>query len=190
MYLGPTKGRAYRSPNNAQSYGTWPLPLPDATRESEDMIALMATHKSGTIRLLLIENRLIVRAGLRMLIESWSNMAIIGEASSDDTPLALAESLQPDVILISVDLHGNSNLNLLPKLIMIAPRARVLLLTSIADPELHWRGVQLGVMGVVLKEQPPEVLHEAIKRVHAGEVWLGPFYDSAAGRRVAQPTQR
>ena len=134
----------------------------------------MASNKNSAVRLFIIENRLIVRAGLRMLIESWPNMKIIGETSGDYAAQSLAERAQPDVILVSVDMQGNNNLDLLPELISAAPKARVLLLTSVTDPELHWRAVQLGVMGVVLKEQAPEVLLEAIKRVHAGEVWLDP----------------
>ncbi len=145
-----------------------------AACNGEVTITPIATRKSGTIRLLLIEDLLIVRAGLRLLIESWSGMAVVGEASGESDALDLAERLKPDVILMKLDLHGKSSLDFLPNLISVAPKARVLLLTSITDPEEHWRGMRLGVMGVVLKEEPPDVLLEAIKRVHAGEVWFDP----------------
>jgi DNA-binding NarL/FixJ family response regulator len=124
------------------------------------------------IRVLLIDDHVIVRAGLRMLIESYKRMIVVGEAISRTDALAIAAREQPDVILLDLDLAGESGLDFLRELLATATGARVVILTGVRDPEAHRRAVRLGAMGLVSKDKAAEVLIKAIERVHAGEVWL------------------
>jgi DNA-binding NarL/FixJ family response regulator len=132
----------------------------------------MSTRDPQAIHLLLVEDHGIVRAGLRMLIENWPNLRVVGEASNRTEALALAAVTRPDIILLDIYLGGDSSLSFLPELLAAAPQARVLVLTAVTDREVHQRAVRLGALGVVLKDQAAEVLAEAIAKVHAGEVWL------------------
>ncbi len=132
----------------------------------------MSATTSNRIRILLIDDHALVRAGLVTLIEHRPGLTVVGEAASRSEALAIAAREQPDVILLDLDLGGENSLDFLPTLLAAAPTARVILLTGMRDPEVHRRAVRLGAMGVVLKDQATEVLIKAIERVHAGEVWL------------------
>jgi two-component system, NarL family, nitrate/nitrite response regulator NarL len=127
---------------------------------------------SNPIRVLVVDDHSIVRAGLRMLIESQGRLEIVGEASSGPTAVAVAASTQPDIVLLDLDLGGTSGLDVIPNLLSAATKARVIILTGVRDVEQHREAVRRGAMGVVVKEQAAPVLLNAIEKVHAGEVWL------------------
>lgn len=124
------------------------------------------------IRIALIDDHSVVRAGLRMLIESVPNMSVVAEAGNAQDAVAIVEHEQPDLILLDLDIDGSSSLDFLPELLSRSEQSRVLLLTGLDDPELHRRALHLGAMGVVLKEQAASVLIKAIEKVHGGEVWI------------------
>src|SRR5436853_4510575 len=134
------------------------------------------------IRILLIDDHELVRTGLRMLLECHPHMTVVGEASSGAEGLAGATGTQPDIILLDLNLDGESGLDLLPKLLASASRTRVIVVTGVRAPEEYYRAVHLGAMGLVRKDQAADVLIQAIERVHAGEVWLEP---SMVARAIA-----
>lgn len=124
------------------------------------------------IRILLIDDHAIVRAGLRMLIENHRGMVVVGEAGTRVDALAIATREKPQIILLDLDMGKESGLDFLRELLSTAAGARVVMLTGVRDPEAHRRAVHLGAMGLVLKDKAAEVLIKAIEKVHAGEVWL------------------
>jgi two-component system nitrate/nitrite response regulator NarL len=124
------------------------------------------------IRILLIDDHAILRAGLRLIIESQATMRVVGEAEDSATALALAAEQRPDIILLDLDLGSDSGLHLLPAILDSAPESRAIVLTGLRDVEAHRQAVLLGAMGLVLKEKAIETLIKAIEKVHAGEVWL------------------
>jgi DNA-binding NarL/FixJ family response regulator len=128
--------------------------------------------RSSPIRILLVDDHVLVRAGLRLLIESRPGLQVVGEATNRDEALASAADTQPDVVVLDLDLGGNNSLDFLSELLTAAEAARVLVLTAASDPELHRRAVELGAVGIVLKEQAADLLLRAIEKVHTGEVWL------------------
>ena len=142
---------------------------------------------------MLVDDHAVVRAGLRMLLESQPGLSVSGEAATHAEALAQAASSQPDIILLDLDLGDDSGLDLLPALRSAAPDARVILLTGLRDAEQHRRAVRLGAMGLVRKEQAFGVLLTAITKVAAGEAWLDPamvasvLTELAHARAVGQP---
>lgn len=124
------------------------------------------------IRIVVVDDHVIVRAGLRMLIENHDGLTVVGEAGSRIEALSVTETQQPDIILLDLDIGGESGLDFLRELLGVAPQTRVLVLTGVRDPEAHKRAVHLGAMGLVFKDKAAEVLIRAIEKVHAGEVWL------------------
>jgi two-component system, NarL family, nitrate/nitrite response regulator NarL len=132
----------------------------------------MPTSPAPPIRVLLVDDHAVIRTGLRLLIESRPGLQVIGEAANRLDALAVAAREHPDLILLDLDLGGSSGLDFLPELLVMAPAARVLILTGLHDAELHRRAVRLGAMGVVVKDKAAKVLFQAIEKVHAGEVWL------------------
>jgi DNA-binding NarL/FixJ family response regulator len=124
------------------------------------------------IRILLIDDHVVMRMGLRMLLESQPEFTVVGEATNRSEALAIAAREQPDIVLLDLDLDGSSGLDLLPELQEVAGKARVILLTGVPASDEYVRAARMGVMGVVRKEQAAQVLMRAIEKVHAGETWL------------------
>lgn len=124
------------------------------------------------IRIMIVDDHLVVRAGLHMLIEDHPGMTVVAMASNRTEALDLSASAAPNLILLDLDLGGENALAFLAQLRETTPNARILVLTGLRDTDAHRQAVQLGAMGVVLKEHAPDVLIKAIEKVHAGEIWL------------------
>lgn len=126
----------------------------------------------SSIQILLLDQHVVVREGLRLLLETRYGFKVVGEAGQSQPAIELAATLKPDVILLELNLDGELNTAVIPALLRAAPRARIILLTGLSEPPLLQLAVQMGVMGVVLKNQNGAVLAKAIQKVHAGEVWI------------------
>jgi DNA-binding NarL/FixJ family response regulator len=125
------------------------------------------------IKLVLVDDHAVIRAGLRLLIEARRDMKVVGEAANAADALAVTTATQPDVILLDLNLEGDSSgLDCLPRLLDAAPGAHVLVLTGVNDYEMHRQAARLGARGLVHKAKAAEVILKAIERVHAGEVWF------------------
>lgn len=123
-------------------------------------------------RVLIVDDHAIVRAGLRMLIDSQPSMTVVEMAGNPADALAFAARESPEIILLDLDLAGHDAVDLIPELRAVAKRARILVLTALKDLQAHRRAMRLGAMGVVLKDQAAETLIKAIEKVHSGEVWI------------------
>ena len=127
----------------------------------------------ATIKVCIIDDHAIVRAGLRMLLESNAKMSVLWETSSASQALLQSAAGRPDVILLDLDLGTENGLNFISNLVEKFRPCRVLVLTAIHDTQAHLAAVAAGASGVVVKEQAPETLLQAIETVHGGEGWLG-----------------
>ncbi len=123
------------------------------------------------IRILLVHDQQLVRAGLRLLLEREPDFCIMAEAANVAQTLEAATS-QPDIILLNFKLGRESGLDVLLQLPQVSTQARVIVLTDSSDAEPQQRAVRHGAMGVVIKTETPAVLVEAIRKVQSGEAWL------------------
>ena len=140
----------------------------------------MTTTPTKSIRVLLVDDHKTLLWGLVKLIDGERpRMTVVGAATNIMEAMEAARHERPDVILLDVDLAGESSLDRLPELLK-ATKAQVLVLTGVRDPEIHDRAVRQGARGVVSKEEPAEVILKAIEKIHAGELWL----DRASTGRV------
>jgi two-component system response regulator DegU len=140
------------------------------------------------IRVLIIDDHALVRTALRMLLESQPEVVVVGEAGRFEDALNTANREQPDIILLDLDLGDVNGMDLLPQLLTVAPKARVVVLTGVRDPEVHRRAVRLGAVGLVLKEQAAEVLLQAIDEVCAGGLWLDTVLIADVLSEITRPT--
>jgi two-component system nitrate/nitrite response regulator NarL len=124
------------------------------------------------IRVLLLDYHTLMRQGLRMLLESHPDIRVVAESGSAKEGLALATSLCADIILLDLNLDGELNTDIIAELIRDCSYSQIILVTGINDASIHHLAVHMGVMGVVNKSQPGDVLVKAIRKVHEGEVWL------------------
>lgn len=124
------------------------------------------------IRIMIIDDHAVIRAGLRMLIEQDQTMNVVAQAGNRAEALLLAEKEQPDIILFDLMLGDDDGLEFLPALCEISPNSRVLVLTGVQTTESHRLAIRRGAMGIVLKQQAADLLLKAIQKVYAGEVWI------------------
>lgn len=123
------------------------------------------------IRVLLIDEQSIIRTGLKMLIESYEGLKIIGEAATFAEAIVLATEA-PDIILLDLNsLNCKMCLEGMSDELNIA-KFRLLLLTDEDDPEVNLLAIKMGAMGIVNKKETADVLIKAIERIHAGEMWI------------------
>lgn len=133
----------------------------------------MTLPSQNPIRILLIDDHQSFLWGMVKLIESDSaNLKVIGTAADISEALVIAQREQPDIILLDIDLNGVNSLDSMP-LLREVTNAVVLILTGVRDPETQDRAILSGARGVVQKEESPEIILKAIRKVYEGEIWLG-----------------
>src|SRR5438105_3607951 len=110
---------------------------------------MLATTTVQSIRLLLVDDQVIVREGLRLLLENQAGLMVTGEAANCQDAVALAAREQPDITLLDLDLGTSHGLDCLPELLAVAPHTRVLVLTGVYDLDIHHQAVGHGAVGIV-----------------------------------------
>lgn len=125
-------------------------------------------------RLLLADDHAVLRAGLRLLLDAQPDLKVVGEAGDGGEALALAESLQPDLILLDLTMPGLGGMEALPLLQKAVPTARVLILTMHDDAGYLRQALQRGAAGYVLKKAADTELLSAVRAVMRGEVYIHP----------------
>lgn len=124
------------------------------------------------IRVVIINDQLVVREGLRMLLDNHPGIKVVAMAGTRPEALELVAREPADLIILDLELGGVSALSFIPQLREAAKTARVMVLTGLRDSETHQKAAQLGAMGVVLKEDAADSLLKAIEKVYKGEAWL------------------
>ena len=140
------------------------------------------------IRVLLVEDQLLVREGMRMILENDPEIEVVGTASNMKEAYEEIERVRPDMILLDIDLGAESALDHITKIKRVADDARILMVTGIIDPETHKRAIELGADGILIKHEAGNTLLKSVKKVHKGEVWVdraltARILSEAAGRR-------
>jgi DNA-binding NarL/FixJ family response regulator len=128
------------------------------------------------IRLLLVDDQPLVRAGLRMVFEPEADVEIVGEAEDGDQAVALSNSLEPDVVLMDIRMPGRDGIQATADILGDAApgRTRVLVLTTFDLDEYVYDALAAGASGFLLKDAPPERLAAAVRAVAAGDALLAP----------------
>jgi DNA-binding NarL/FixJ family response regulator len=124
------------------------------------------------IRILIVDDHAVVRAGLRMLIEHDESMKVVGMAGNRSEALTLAKQSRPDIIILDIVLGDDDGLAFLPELCETSSKSRVIILTGLRSVDAHRQAIRRGAMGIVLKDHAAELLLKAIAKVHQGEVWI------------------
>lgn len=126
------------------------------------------------IRVLIADDHQVVRQGLRTFLDVQEDIDVVGEASDGAECVMLAESLDPDVILLDLKMPGVDGVEALRMLRERRSTVRVLVVTSFADLGAVVPAVRTGAAGYVYKDVDPAALASAIRSVHAGHVLLTP----------------
>ncbi|MEE8389185.1 MAG: response regulator transcription factor [Anaerolineae bacterium] len=127
------------------------------------------------IRLLLVDDQDIVRAGLRSLLEGHPEIDVIGEAGGGEEAVALATQLQPDVVLMDLSMPDVSGAEATRRIKETAPQVNVLALTIHEDEAYFFAMLNAGASGYIPKRASPDDLLAAIRVAAAGDVFLHPL---------------
>ena len=133
------------------------------------------------IKLVLADDHAVVRSGLRMLLQAQPDMEIVGEAESGAQALAQVRSLQPDIILMDIQMPGMNGIEATRQIKEAFSETAVLALTMHEDDQYFFEMLQAGASGYLPKRAAPDELVRAIRTVSRGEVFL---YPSLATRLV------
>jgi DNA-binding NarL/FixJ family response regulator len=139
-----------------------------------------------TIRVLLIDDHRSVLWGLEKLIDSQlPRMQVVGKFTSFAEASTGLDRLQPDIILLDLDLGVEHGIEVIPRL-MPMTKAKILILTGSRDTAMHDKAIIAGAKGILEKENSAETILSAIQQVHEGQLWM----DQARMGRIIQELSR
>jgi DNA-binding NarL/FixJ family response regulator len=125
------------------------------------------------IRVILVEDHTLVRAGIRSLLQTLEHVEVVAEASNGHTALQLIEQHQPEVVLLDINMPGLNGLEV-ARGAKRYPKVRIILLSGHANEEYVWQALRAGVAGYLLKDAGTAELELAINAVVAGDSYLSP----------------
>jgi DNA-binding NarL/FixJ family response regulator len=126
------------------------------------------------IRVLVVDDDDLMRAGLRMVLSSDDTLELVGEAADGREAIARARESAPDVVLMDVRMPGMDGIEATGALLAAAPQARVVILTTFEDDEYVFGALAAGASGFLLKRTRPEELIAGIHTVAEGDALLSP----------------
>jgi len=127
-----------------------------------------------TIRVLVVDDHAVVRAGLRRILDAEDDVETVGEAPDGERAVFEAMQLQPDVVLMDVVMPGKSGIEATRAVLQAVPVTKVLVLSMQDDPRYVREAFDAGASGYVMKEAADDEVVDAIRAVAAGQRYLHP----------------
>src|SRR5579883_954632 len=133
------------------------------------------SNEQEVIRVVVVDDHLVVREGLRMMLElAGEGFTLVGDAADGATALRVVEECQPDVVLMDLRMPGMDGLEAIAHIRNTWPQIAVVILTTYNEDDLMVRGLRSGACGYLLKDTNRETLFHAIRAAARGEVLLQP----------------
>ena len=130
------------------------------------------------IRILIADDHVIVREGIRTLLGSVPDMQVVGEAADGADAVAQTRALNPDVVLMDLIMPGMNGIEAITEIMRDPPsgnpEVRILVLTSFSEEDMVFPAIEAGALGYLLKDSSPAQLIQAIQDVHGGQASLHP----------------
>jgi DNA-binding NarL/FixJ family response regulator len=146
------------------------------------------------LRLLIADDHPVFRHGIRALLSATPDVEVVGEATSGDEAIALAETLQPDVILMDIQMPGVNGIEATRRILHTSPHIRILIVTMFEDSASVFSAMRAGARGYVLKDTEKDDVLRAIQAVGRGEAIFSPaiaslLIDFFAASHLAVPRE-
>ncbi len=137
----------------------------------------METHvvelKNAPIRIMVVDDHVILRQGIEMLLNQGDDFEVVGEAENEKVALSLNKELKPDIVLVDIALDHCSGMDIAKQLTRSSPGTRVVLYAGSNDEKQLFEAVRIGVHGYLQKTLSIDDLRRALRAVHCGERILG-----------------
>ncbi|MDR7316279.1 response regulator transcription factor [Brevibacillus nitrificans] len=144
------------------------------------------THHQEKIRVVLVDDQTMIRQGLGYVIQMQPDMEVIGEASDGDEAVALVGELNPDVVLMDVQMPNKSGIDATKEIMLLHPTLKVLILTTFDNHNYVVDGIRAGAVGYMLKDADSQEMLDLIRRAHKGEAL---FHTVTAAKALAEVLQ-
>ena len=128
----------------------------------------------GRVRVVLVDDQLLVRAGFAMVIDSQPDLVVVGQAGDGAQAVQVVRECEPDVVLMDVRMPVLDGIEATRRIVEGGDRPRVVVLTTFDLDEYALRAIRAGASGFLLKDAPPEEMLAALRTVHAGDAVLAP----------------
>lgn len=142
------------------------------------------------IRVLIADNHTMVRNGLMMFLQSYTDIEVIGEASNGLEAVSMSDTYQPDVVLMDLVMPEMDGVTATAAIVHAHPHIRVIALTSFNEDQLIYAALKAGIVGYLLKDCTAEELVDAIRNAQAGKTTLTPDIMQAVLRVADNPATR
>jgi len=144
---------------------------------------------TDTITIVVADDHLVVRSGLRLLLEVEGGFSVVAEAADADSALRSVLGYKPTVLVLDLNMPGDlTSLDAIPLVSERSPGTSVVVLTMQEDPSFARTALQAGARGYVLKDSANTELVEAVRRAAAGETYLAPRLGAALAATAAAPS--
>jgi two-component system response regulator NreC len=147
---------------------------------------LLKTRGSMKLKVLIADDHGVVRKGLRLLLEQYPELVVIGEAANGREAVALAVHLSPQVIVMDVAMPQLNGIEAAAQILRVNSQTAIIMLTMHADESYLLRALHVGVKGYLLKESAEQDLLAAIKSVAGGK----PFFSRAIAETLLEDYMR
>lgn len=149
---------------------------------------------NATIRCVIVDDHTLFRDGLRRVLESESDLEVVGEASDAAGALEKVRDLQPDVVLMDIGMPGMCSFEAAKQLVQDHPNTRLIFLTMYEEEEYLLRCMSVGAAGFMLKDSPAPKVITAVREVFQGHKYLSPqilgrMVDDVRARSVRTSTR-
>lgn len=125
------------------------------------------------VKVILTDDHELIRSGLRLLLQEENDIVVVGEASAGLDLLRMAIHLEPDVVLMDIEMPKMNGLEAAEKLLSSLPNVKIILLTMYTEEYYLEKCLEIGCRGYLLKQSDTGEIVEAIRQVHAGEIYFG-----------------
>jgi len=139
------------------------------------------------IRVLIADDHLVVREGLRTILEAAADLILVGEAADGAEAVRLAGELSPDVVLMDLRMPGVDGIEAIRQIKACYPEVEIVILTTYDDDAYIVRGLRAGARGYLLKDAGRKVLFEAVRAAARGESLLPPAVVEKVVAHLAEP---
>ncbi|WP_369140539.1 response regulator [Modestobacter versicolor] len=129
----------------------------------------MTSNVPGQVRVVLVDDQQLVRAGFRMVIDSQPDLTVVGEAGDGATAVDLLRRTPADVVLMDIRMPGTDGIAATAQVTALPEPPRVVVLTTFDLDEYVVAAIGAGASGFLLKDAPPEEMLDAVRTVHAGD---------------------